>query len=81
MKSRSQEVKEKKVTSRNHRLKSVISRLWRGGWTGVEELEAKKTGLMLFSGIGWGALGRKTESSRSDKLRLRGFGLIWVCMG
>lgn len=47
----------------------------------MEEIEAKKTGLMLFSGIGLGALGRKTESSRggdSDRLRLQGFGLIWV---
>lgn len=44
----------------------------------MEEIEAKKTGLMLFSGIGLGALGRKTESSRSDKLRLGRFGLIWV---
>lgn len=68
------------MTSRNHRLRSVTSLLGEVDGPGLEEIEAKKTGLMLFSGIGIGALGRKTESSRSDKLRLGGFGLIWVYM-
>ena len=63
-----------RVTSRDHRLRSVTSRLGKVDGPGLEEIKAKKTGLMLFSGIEFGALGRKTESSRSDKLRLGDLG-------